>query len=914
MISTLHRHKHAEIYSRLSQVIRREQVKGEQAMAETAITAVLSKFGELAASEAKLLAQVGDDMMLLRDRLEWLQAFIRDADRKRRSGTDGLTRVWVRQTRDVAFQVEDALDEFFHEVDLESQGYQGLIKWCKYLTGFWTQIIVRHGLSSRLKRIKSRLEQISENQKEYKIEHTSLAALTSSTTAIAAWRDDRASAIGLDEHVKTIEGMLFREDHPEPMFISIFGESGVGKSTLISVLGDKIHENFDLIFGYPVVPDSSTEDLLREIYRRIAEHCTEEEKANCGESREAIHTPGKIRRLLANKKYLMILSGISSKTMLNCVRASLPVGNTGSSVVLVLDSEYEEVAWHANSMNKDGVNKIHLLSRLDEKQSGQLFRSRAFRKQEYSESEHMGIYDRIMSHWRSFRKEESNEEGNTRMYDKIVYDITGGYPLAIVVLAGLLRFKEKPGQWEAVLQQLRPGPGTEEKQDSRGNQITEDVQGKCIEWQTGPATQANTSTTTTIERVFWASFEDLPNDLKSCFLYFAAFPKNIVQYASQMVQMWMAEGFIKPQKGKTMEELGHDYLKEMVLRCLVQIEDTNAAGGIEGVRVQRNLHGFLHSEAREAGFVEVHDMHDAFVPSSVRRLSFMSFGGRYTTLTNKFPKLRSFICRVEEEDEQSDDSQGVDMKHRWHDMRFLRGSKFMRLISLKGLRLNKLPDDIGCMVHLRYLRVDSKDLKDLPSSMKRLTNLQTLDIRGTQVEEIHISLWTMKTLRHVLADNLKLPPVQVFPIRKELDELQTVHGVKPHQGEWDQLNCPLLKMTKLRSLELQGLEDAKHGAALKAALGRMHLLGHLKLKGDEIPPCVFTEQGLQYLQTVELEGPVQWPPADAFNELRIPRPNLVQLSLTDTNDAPQDIQEELRKAGFNRSTSRLRTVYRLPYR
>jgi hypothetical protein len=85
-------------------------------MAETAIAAVLSKFGEVAVSQAKLLAKVGGDMMLLRDRLEWLQAFIRDADRKRRSGTDGLTRVWVRQTRDVAFEIEDALDEFFHQV------------------------------------------------------------------------------------------------------------------------------------------------------------------------------------------------------------------------------------------------------------------------------------------------------------------------------------------------------------------------------------------------------------------------------------------------------------------------------------------------------------------------------------------------------------------------------------------------------------------------------------------------------------------------------------------------------------------------------------------------------------------------------------------------------------------------------
>jgi hypothetical protein len=85
-------------------------------MAETAIAAVLSKFGELAANEAKVLVQVGEDMLLLRDRLEWLQAFIRDADRKRRAGTDGLTRVWVRQTRDVAFLAEDALDEFFYKV------------------------------------------------------------------------------------------------------------------------------------------------------------------------------------------------------------------------------------------------------------------------------------------------------------------------------------------------------------------------------------------------------------------------------------------------------------------------------------------------------------------------------------------------------------------------------------------------------------------------------------------------------------------------------------------------------------------------------------------------------------------------------------------------------------------------------
>ncbi|XP_044392458.1 disease resistance protein RPM1 [Triticum aestivum] len=143
-------------------------------MAETAITAVLSKFGQLVASEANMLLQVGDDMMLMRDRLEWLQAFIR--------GTDPLSQVWLRQTRDIAFQAEDVLDQ----VDLKSKGYRGWKVWQKYLTGLCTQIAIRHRLSVRIKIINRRLQKMLENQKEYKIEHRPLATLASSTTATSA--------------------------------------------------------------------------------------------------------------------------------------------------------------------------------------------------------------------------------------------------------------------------------------------------------------------------------------------------------------------------------------------------------------------------------------------------------------------------------------------------------------------------------------------------------------------------------------------------------------------------------------------------------------------------------------------------------------------------------------------------------
>ncbi|KAF7099116.1 hypothetical protein CFC21_100799 [Triticum aestivum] len=86
-------------------------------MAEAAITAVLSKLAELAISEAQSLRQVRTEIILLRDRLEWLRAVVREADQQRRAGTGGLTLLWVSQTREVAFHAEDAIDDFFHEED-----------------------------------------------------------------------------------------------------------------------------------------------------------------------------------------------------------------------------------------------------------------------------------------------------------------------------------------------------------------------------------------------------------------------------------------------------------------------------------------------------------------------------------------------------------------------------------------------------------------------------------------------------------------------------------------------------------------------------------------------------------------------------------------------------------------------------
>jgi len=69
-------------------------------------------------------------------------------------------------------------------------------------------------------------------------------------------------------------------------------------------------------------------------------------------------------------------------------------------------------------------------------------------------------------YWKVLRKGQYEEVNNPKdsEYLRLVHHITRGNPMAIVLLAGLLRFKEKPAQWDAVLQQLKSDCETQGRQ------------------------------------------------------------------------------------------------------------------------------------------------------------------------------------------------------------------------------------------------------------------------------------------------------------------------------------------------------------------------------------------------------------------------------------------------------------------
>ncbi|CAD6235205.1 unnamed protein product [Miscanthus lutarioriparius] len=804
-------------------------------MAETAITTVLAKVAELVAWEAAVLLEVGDDVRLLRDKLEWLHTFIRDADRRRRLRDDEFVAVWVRQTRDVVFEAEDALDDFLHRAGRRRRtatlGSGCAVGW------WWSgrcagQVALRHDLSWRIRQIRKRLDEISENRAVYSIEHTPAPAwAASSATTLAAWDDLEEYTVGLDKYSDMLKEQLLDDSVPARALVPIAGESSIGKTTLAR----KVYQSLEVrnhfeIRTWTVLPHKCrAADVLRDIHRQMtnqlrrAPSASKQAAEDACDGDKAIGTGkdinNQLHKSMTGWRYLVVVDGSVSVTDWNSLRASLPDEGNGSRVLLITDPEGLEVVGLGHAGHTyDPIE----LTRLSPESTYEVFRRRVF-----------GARGDCPGRYKS-------------RYYQDVFRITRGLPLSIVVLAGILRSKELPAEWDEVMAQLAP-PARE--QQHRGG-----------------------SSSNSWPRIMSRAFDDLPHHLKSCFLYLAAMRESTPVDAQRLVRLWVAEGFVRPRRGSTMEEVGQGYLKELISRCMVQLVDKDDFGAVQTVVVHDRLQAFAQDEAQEASFIESHDSTDVLAPATVRRLAVLnSTTDRYVQLSNALPKLRSIICDFVEVRRVRSSSNIIHTG----DLGFLHASKFLRVIDIQGLELKKLPNEIGSMIHIRYLGLQCGDLEKLPSTIGNLVNLQSLILGGRHVLEVPAAFWRIPTLRHVVA-------LFTLPSRAlgDLHSLQTLHGVRPRG--WGGDYNPLGKAANLRFLELREL-TAEHTDALEAALESLDLLEHLELRGDPLPSSVFSIPSLRRLQSLKLIGAMDAPEGPSGAEdVRYIRPNLTRLSMWNT--------------------------------
>ncbi|KAK4427070.1 putative late blight resistance proteinR1A-10 [Sesamum alatum] len=153
---------------------------------------------------------------------------------------------------------------------------------------------------------------------------------------------------------------------------------------------------------------------------------------------------------------------------------------------------------------------------------------------------HMSLLSSNAS-WNLLRKtvfgQEDCPSGSKKIGWKIAHNCKG-LPLAIVVIGGLLSKDNKQKDWEQIAEGINSA-------------VSRNVGDQFME-------------------ILSLSYNCLPHHLKACFLYMGIFPEDYEIYVSQLIKLWIAEGFIKPVTPKSFEEVADNYLKDLINRSLIQ--------------------------------------------------------------------------------------------------------------------------------------------------------------------------------------------------------------------------------------------------------------------------------------------------------------------------------------------------------
>ncbi|XP_057778268.1 disease resistance protein RGA2-like [Salvia miltiorrhiza] len=97
-----------------------------------------------------------------------------------------------------------------------------------------------------------------------------------------------------------------------------------------------------------------------------------------------------------------------------------------------------------------------------------------------------------------------------------------------------------------------------------------------------------------ITKILRLSFDNLsPPLLKKCFAYCAMFPKGSEIIKQELIEMWMAEGFLQADGRDDMESVGEEFINVLLHNSLLQVSERDYYGNVKSC----GMHDLVHDLA-----------------------------------------------------------------------------------------------------------------------------------------------------------------------------------------------------------------------------------------------------------------------------------------------------------------------------
>ncbi|CAM0913503.1 unnamed protein product [Alopecurus aequalis] len=330
-----------------------------------------------------------------------------------------------------------------------------------------------------------------------------------------------------------------------------------------------------------------------------------------------------------------------------------------------------------------------------------------------------------------------------------------------------------------------------------------------------------------VRNILYLSFIYLPTHLKSCFLYCSLFPEDCLFRRKKTARLWTAEGFIEERGSSTLEEVAEGYMKELVHRNMLQLVERNTFGRIKKFRMHDILRELAVDLCRNDHFGVTYeeDKSRISLEKAGRRLVVHKLKKNIEQSIPRIHQLRSIIAL------------GNTMPSSNLLPLLSEKSRYMTVLELSGLHIEKIPYAIGDLFNLRHLGLRNSKVKMLPESVEKLSNLLTLDLHNSDVHKLPSGVAKLMKLRHLFAQKFIDPSGRVtqsvsgVSIHKGLGNLTSLHTLQALEVHDDSVR-QLGELRQLRSLRLLNVKRIHCGRLCKS-LVQMQFLSTLYLNATD---------------------------------------------------------------------------------
>ncbi|KAK3204277.1 hypothetical protein Dsin_018323 [Dipteronia sinensis] len=229
------------------------------------------------------------------------------------------------------------------------------------------------------------------------------------------------------------------------------------------------------------------------------------------------------------------------------------------------------------------------------------------------------------------------------------------------------------------------------------------------------------------------SYDRLPSCLKQCFVYCLIFPKGYWINREKLVQLWIAEGFIRLKAGsEVLEDIADDYFMELLQQSFFHDLVRDDVGEVVAFR----MHDFMHDLAQFVAEVECSIMSIGYSQGAHGYVRYSSLVSDFTQLTtSKSKKLRTLLLL-------SGKLENVSSLFQMYSL--------LRVLDLSHCGMIELPASIDTLKHLRYLNLSQTYIRRIPESISKLKQLQMLELSNCyNLEEIPKAICLLTNLRNI---------------------------------------------------------------------------------------------------------------------------------------------------------------------